>query len=340
MKKLFVSATVVGIIFAGALPASATFNVVEPFSTEGALSTDWITSGTVLPNVARHEGDTPANALRLTSNDYYQNGFALYNKPFNLSQGVQFDFTQYQWGGNGADGLVFFIKNAADGTNVAGGLGGSLGYSPDGDGNSVPGISGALLGVGIDAYGNFNFYGGSGCQVVAPTDPENPDGNRITNQITVRGPGQDFAGYCLLSDAYDLAANGKKLIADEYATRQASAASVRINIDSPFIESPRVKVYYEDFLVQDVPLPSQFRDTVDIKFGFTAGTGSLTNNNEISDLRVKTLDKSLPFRDVASSVFLANTGGSLANYYLLFGAALILIVGGIFSSRKGKQTAR
>ena len=111
-KQLFVALIAIGSVFAGTLPASAAFNVVEPFSTEGPLNSDWIVAGTASPSVVKHEGDTPENALRLTSNIQDQNGFALYNKPFNLSQGVQFDFNQYQWGGDYADGLVFFIKNA------------------------------------------------------------------------------------------------------------------------------------------------------------------------------------------------------------------------------------
>lgn len=335
IRKALVASLVVGAIFTGSLPASATFNVVEPFSTEGALSANWIAAGTVPPNVARHEGDTPENALRLTTYDDYQNGFVLYNKTFNLSQGVQFDFIQYQWGGNGADGLVFFIKNATDTINVAGGLGGAMGYAPNP--GSVPGISGALLGVGFDAYGNFRNYEGTGCS------PDPGAGALTPNQITLKGPGQDFEGYCLLGTPYNLAENSKKLLTNGYTSRQASAAAVRINIDSPYTDSPRVKVYYENTLVHDVALPEAFSNTANIKFGFTAGTGALNNYHEISNLRVKTLDKKLPYREIASSDYLAsggglaNTGGSLSDYYLLIASAMLLIGAGIFAKRKATK---
>ncbi len=335
-KKVLVALIAIGSIFSGSLPASATFNVVEPFGTEGALSSDWIVAGSATPSVVRHEGDTPENALRLTTNSQDQNGFALYDKQFNLSQGVQFDFNQYQWGGDLADGLVFFIKNATDTTNLAGGLGGAMGYAPNP--NQTPGISGALLGVGFDAYGNFRNYQGIGC-------PETPH-LEIRNEITVKGSGQGFDGYCNLAEPYGLVANSKKLLTDMYPSRQASVAAVRINIDSPYTDSPRVKVYYEDTLVQNVALPAAFSTTANIKFGFTAGTGYYSNYHEISNLRVKTLDATLPFRDVASSDYvagaddLANTGGSLSDYYLLIGSAMVLIGGGIFSMRKGVKAGK
>jgi hypothetical protein len=335
-KKVIVALIAIGSVFTGTLPASATFNVVEPFGTEGALSSDWVAAGSVVPSVVKHEGDTPENALRLTTNENDQAGYVLYDKQFNLSQGVQFEFTQYQWGGNGADGLVFFIKNATDTTNVQGGRGGAMGYSPNGQ--SVAGISGALIGVGFDAYGNFRNYQGTGC------DPF--EWAEIKNQITILGPGQEYAGYCRLADPYDLTSNSKKLLDNFYQSRLASAASVKIIIGSPYTDSPKLKVYYENTLVYDLALPAAFSDTANIKFGFTAGTGAQNNFHEISNLRVKTLDATLPFRDVASNDFvagvddLANTGGSLADYYLLIGSAMVLIGGGIFSMRKGVKAGK
>ncbi|MCX6485908.1 MAG: LPXTG cell wall anchor domain-containing protein [Rhodoluna sp.] len=335
-KKVLVALIAIGSIFSGSLPASATFNVVEPFSTEGALSSDWVVSGSVQPSIVKQVGDTPENALRITTNSQGQNGYVLYDKPFNLSQGVQFEFTQYQWGGSGADGIVFFIKNATDTTNVPGGTGGAMGYAV----NSSDGISGALLGVGFDAWGNFKNTQGSGC------DPNNPTNTTIPNQITILGPGQGTVGYCQLVTPYDLAPNAKKLLSNSYADRLTSAAAVKIIIESPYTDLPKVKVYYEDTLIHDIALPTAFSSTASIKFGFTAGTGWATNFHEVSNLRVKTLDATLPFRDVASDDYvagaddLANTGGSLSDYYLLIGSAMVLIGGGIFSMRKGVKAGK
>ena len=121
---------------------------------------------------------------------------------------------------------------------------------------------------------------------------------------------------------------------------------MKIIIGSPYTDSPKLKVYYENTLVYDLALPAAFSDTANIKFGFTAGTGAQNNFHEISNLRVKTLDATLPFRDVASNDFvagvddLANTGGSLADYYLLIGSAMVLIGGGIFSMRKGVKAGK
>ena len=335
-KKFFVAFLALSSIFTGSFAASAAFNVVESFSTEGALGSDWIFSGTIPPSVVRNEGDTPENALRLTSNEQSQSGFVLYDNRFNLSQGVQFEFTQHQWGGSGADGIVFFIKNAADTTNVAGGAGGAMGYAP----GSAPGISGALIGVGFDAWGNFKNYQGSGC------NPDYPTGTTIPNQITVLGPGQDTVGYCQIANPYDLEPNQKKLLTNSYVDRQTSAAAVRIIIESPYTDSPKVKVYYENTLVHDIALPAEFSNTANIKFGFSAGTGAATNFHEISNLRVKTLDATLPFRNESSSDYLAgsdslaNTGRSLADYYLLFGTAMALVGSGIYTRRKAVRETK
>lgn len=325
IKKILISTLIFAALNVAIIPASASFNVSADFDSASSLTADWIASGTVTPVVARQENDTPEYALRLTTNDFYQNGFVLYNKPFNLSQGVEFNFNQYQWGGTGADGLVFFIKDASDNSQAAGGLGGALGYAPNLE--SVPGISGALLGVGFDAYGNYAYYEGTGCS-------SNSQPGSGANQILVKGPGQGFVGYCTLAAGYDLAANSKKLISNSYETRAASSTTVKILIDSPFIKNPRVKVYYENVLVQNVALPAKFDDVSEIKFGFTAGTGASTNFNEVSAVVVKTLNAALPFSaESKSTVVLANTGSTSTFIWFLGTSALTLMGVGFYLLR-------
>jgi LPXTG-motif cell wall-anchored protein len=331
-RKVLVSLLATGLIFGCTLPATASINVIQGFDTEGALNSDWVTSGTTTPSVVRNAGDTPELALRLTPADNSQSGFVLYDQPFNLSQGLKVDFKQYQWGGGGADGIVFFMKKASDTNNVPGAAGGAMGYTGVNDDNGiVNGLSGALLGVGLDAWGNHSNHG------YQTGDCNSDFVGAGQNQIVVRGPGQGLLGYCMLANGYGLSANGKKLLSDGYTSRQASEVAVRVELESPFIENPRVKVFYQNDLVVDVPLPAEFKDIYDVKFGFSAGTGMVSDNHEIAGLKVTTLDPEVIFRDLAHPDGLANTGGSLSDYYLLIGAAMALFGGGITLYRKGSR---
>ena len=61
-------------------------------------------------------------------------------------------FEQYQYGGNGADGIGFYLVDGSTDLTSAGADGGSLG---DAQRNLAPGVDGGYLGIGLDACGNF-----------------------------------------------------------------------------------------------------------------------------------------------------------------------------------------
>src|SRR5262249_52221721 len=116
--------------------------------------------------------DVPGNGkLRFTStNEQHASGFvAATSLP--TTRGLNITFKQYQWGGHGlggptaaggGDGIAFFLAVAPPAPTVIGPQGGALGYASAG---GAPGLPGAWLGVGLDAFGNFSnsMFGGEAC---------------------------------------------------------------------------------------------------------------------------------------------------------------------------------
>ncbi|MHA4895109.1 Ig-like domain-containing protein [Pedobacter sp. PWIIR3] len=95
--------------------------------------------------------------LRLTSNATDQKGFAYSNSDFPSANGLRVEFEYYIYGGTGADGISFFLFDAAATPFTIGGFGGSLGYAQYT--NTTPtsvGVNGGYLGIGLDEYGNFS----------------------------------------------------------------------------------------------------------------------------------------------------------------------------------------
>ena len=93
--------------------------------------------------------------LRLTSASTNQVGYAFADTEIPSCSGVVFSFEYTAWGGSGADGFsVFLFDGSYDSTTFTiGETGGYLGYG---------GMDSAFLGVGIDEYGNFNNFLGTG----------------------------------------------------------------------------------------------------------------------------------------------------------------------------------
>jgi type IV pilus assembly protein PilY1 len=142
----------------------------------------------------------PTVAVAVNGNDigagYFESGAILSNFTFPLAtQGVHIQFTSETYsgdggGGDGADGISFFLQDASYPPDL-GATGGSLSYScsninynpatrpDDGTVRGYDGLVGAYIGVGIDEFGDFN----------------NPRDNTATgpgfggNRIGVRGAG-------------------------------------------------------------------------------------------------------------------------------------------------------
>ncbi|THV43338.1 lectin-like domain-containing protein [Glycomyces buryatensis] len=250
--------------------------------------------------------------LQLTDASTYSGGGILYNKALENQGGFEVTFSQYQYGGTGADGISFFIADGETDLTEVGAYGGSLGYAQrlkfEGDElGDQDGVDGGYLGLGLDAWGNFSADTegrGNGCtgDEQAP-EHLHTDFNRAPDNVALRGPGQGTEGYCLLATSATDEVIGTVDNGDLYG----STFSERINADSldsakrvvklkvTGDEHPTVSVDMK-FLggeeasgwkrVLETTMPTAAPDT--FKLGFASSTGGATDVHLIRHLRVET----------------------------------------------------
>jgi hypothetical protein len=100
------------------------------------------------------------DGLRLTGSvNNISGGVILADKIFKSDQGIKFEFEYAIYGGgtNGGDGISIFLVDGSipkEQLNL-GYFGGGLGYSFVRGGQSMEGLRGAYLGIGLDEFGNF-----------------------------------------------------------------------------------------------------------------------------------------------------------------------------------------
>lgn len=285
----------------------ATTIVEEPFTAGWTPGTTWAVAGSTTPSIYTPGGQTPASALRITPAVNSQSGSVSYTVPQPTSGGLDVSFTIAQWGGNGADGIVFFLRKGSDPSNASGALGGAMGYSTQPP--SDPGMPGGLIGVGFDLWGNFaasSVFGGTNCS------GDGTGGTNVPNSIAIRGPGQGTTGYCRLG----IVSGGSIAFDGGTNSRAGRARSVRVTVDPATAGNPRVKVYYAAngsgtglSQVLDVAAPTALLAESTFKFGFSAGTGGLNNNNEVWGLSVKSL-VDLPPVAITTAALPAGTVGT------------------------------
>ncbi|HEX3847344.1 MAG TPA: PilC/PilY family type IV pilus protein, partial [Steroidobacteraceae bacterium] len=164
--------------------------------------------------------DTAANgggALRFT-NWFTENGAILSNFNFPLSSsGLAVSFTTVTYegdsgggGGDGADGISFFLQDATYTADV-GAFGGSLGYTcsntnndgtlrASGQPRGYDGLAGGYVGLGIDEYGNFlnspdNTSSGDAIPTSGGPYASGASGQYQPGRIGMRGPGSTLWSY-------------------------------------------------------------------------------------------------------------------------------------------------
>ncbi len=306
-----------------------------------ATSNNWSVSGNAastsnsLPAmVDGPDADSDVDRLRLTSTAVTSaTGYALYDVAQTTSSGldISFNLAVSGSGGNGcpanpadnynatstggansgnscqADGFVFYLKDGSNtdtGSTSLGSPGGSLGYSPLNTASPVNGLSGALLGIGFDAYGNFyqQPYGGSSCS----GDPSQSTTQYARRSLIVRGPQTTSrqAGFCRVGTDNDRTASSRNIGVDIASSGifSATGASVRVTIDTADTSGSRTngtgKVYIASAgttnwtgisAAATFALPQTLRDAQSFKFGFVAGTGGGTMNTDIWSTSVSSI---------------------------------------------------
>ena len=279
-----------------------------PVGTAGSnvacLTASAVTAQTPIPGCQSPAIDAaPNGALRLTSAAGNLDGGASFARTVPSAQGLDIRFNTNQYGGNGADGILFYLAGS-DPTQPAppttlGPPGGHLGYSGGSGAPTGNGLANGYLGVGFDVFGNYtnSSFNGSGCANPAWIG----SGAKVPGQVTVRGPGSGTVGYCPLASS--AAGGGLKglLGGNSSATRSGSLVPVEIAINptaAAVSTSGIATVPAYSYVVAVSPLggPSQLV------------TGSLPNASAFEPARWLDPSSGIPYQ--LAMGFAASTGGS------------------------------
>lgn len=267
----FRNSTAQGIIFGG---APAAFLTAFGSSAEGGTPID--------PNGTGY--------LRLTNSTRNQKGYVYNQTKFPSTQGLKVEFEYCIYGGNGADGISFFLFDAAASPFNIGGFGGSLGYAQITTTNPVsPGVSKGYLGVGLDEFGNFSNAN------------EGRQGGtaRVPGSVTLRGKGDgaalspnnykfltsqqtDLKGVSLVGDpakrVTDPTQPGYRKVLIELIPNPASGYNINVKITKG--GSPQITTTIIDNYYYPEAAPAQ------LSYGFSSSTGAQTNFHEIRNVSI------------------------------------------------------
>jgi outer membrane protein OmpA-like peptidoglycan-associated protein len=257
--------SLVGAAYGDSDPAQANdpFPIEEGFEHGAFGGSEWRDGGSAeLTAGTDGEGN---GWLRLTKAEASEFGYVYYNEAFPSTDGALVEFEYADYGGDGADGLTFFLYDGSvsEGEFHAGYRGGALGYASCTEGASEhPGVSKAYIGVGFDEYGNFTNLGAI-CAL---------DGTEMhPDHVSVRGSEEEK--YRLLGGAE----SDEGLMAE-----RAHARHVTVSVTSE--DKLSVYIRYPDgtqqAVVEGLQLP-QSKLPPTFKFGFAASTGGLTDFHEI-----------------------------------------------------------
>ena len=272
-------------IFAAFLAATVGHAQVISESFKGATTVDpnWTFAGVNYTPVLTGDGVTRDGVtdavndgwLRLTNTGGNIATSAYNNTAFDaVGTTVYAEFEYASWGGNGADGIAFFLFDGSK-TFSVGANGGSMGYAQK---TGVPGLAGGYIGVAIDEWGNFS----NGTEGRVGGIGQTPD------SISVRG--DEASGYAYLGGSGTLATS---IDTPGGSTRPSIVNTVQILLTATnqlTVTLQQGSVAAQTVLQLD--LSSSIRPNT-LKLGFTSGTGGSNNFHEVRNVEASTIAASL-----------------------------------------------
>ena len=246
--------------------------------------TGWVLGGSAVLTSGGADPDGQG-WLRLTGVGNDEFGYAYYDTDFHSSYGIVVSFEYTAWGGDGADGISFFLYDGitTSGQFQIGDAGGSLGYA-NGCGD-IPGLSNAYVGIGIDEWGNFAAEDSARCHHGYLQTSKVPD------SVTIRGSGNSTGDGDPNSYYY-----------------QTTTGTLSQGIDIPGVSS-RPSQTGDDYRRVYMTISTDKKLTLSIQFG--AGN---TPTELIADYDLTTGTGMVPLPDTLKLGFAASTGGS-TNYH-------------------------
>ncbi|ALN88584.1 fimbrial isopeptide formation D2 domain protein [Lysobacter capsici] len=243
-----------------------------------------LTSGRFLPEgITDSDGD---GWLRLTQNMNNQVSSALYTGgSFSGAMGVFMEVDYVSWGGDGADGLSFFLWDTSKSMADAG-FGGGLGYC---DGSA------SYLGVGLDEWGNFS-------SLADPNVPQqcNSDGpGFIADRMVLRGPmssnNQYVGGTPVPAGIDDPGSQPERPVASKVRVALVPNGTGGYRVSAAFGSRGAEPTTLLNFLDFPFPAPAQ------LSVGFAGSTGDSVNVHEVRDAVLSTPADIVVTKDVSAA---------------------------------------
>lgn len=254
--------------------------------------------------------------LQLTDNSGTKKAAVLYDQPVISKSGLHVTFDYYMYGngyyeGNTGDGISFFLTDGAATLDQTGPEGAALGYATndeDGTGKAarVGGVKQAVLGIGLDRFGNFSTQHAAGTTArVTGGDDCTQSGTNAGNSVTVRGAGKIDVdgkwnnGYCIVASRTVSSGLGTETATKDENDNNGKSVDITIDPvtdDSATTQHLTVKIAGEIIIDTNIDrLPDS------VKFGFSASTGAAYQVQLIRGLKVYSVNK-LSQLDLVKSV--------------------------------------
>jgi fibronectin-binding autotransporter adhesin len=295
--------------FSAATSLAQTSTLTGGFNTS-TLDAGWQVGGSgYSPVLTSGNGDPVGSGwLQLTSSAGNEATYAVDTNSFASSNAtITATFNYAAFNGSGADGITFFLANAAVPFAV-GAYGGSLGYAQKtaagGGGADISGMAGGYLGIGVDEFGNYS----------------NPTEGRIggtgfePNAIAVRGPGSGLTGYDYLGGTGTLA---NALSYPGQTSRPTGAQTTTIEMVLTATNQLTVYVSFGGgaFIPEFTADLSGYARPNDLIMGFTGSTGGSTDIHQVQDVKLTSVVANLWTNTTGNSTWSAQgTPTNAANW--------------------------